>query len=294
MHVLHSSFLGRLCLWVIAKLPFAALPLLINALIWVIVHKVTVWPLLKVEDLSYFAIHVSGETVVGLMVQGRIRREIRPLLFVLPFLVAMGAAILLGYWHHETADPDANALFTPIVQRLVGIGALFSTVSLVCAALYLFHSEDGPEAVPRPDVWFTGRVLFALFPCLVSGFFAFLTPTPYQVWRVNDLCFFAIAVSGPAIIDLTRSQTESTIPQVIRLVPLIVAIVFSSIILGSWYFSAALPVEPAVNQRVVLILLRSAQISALCTIIAAGFVEMYAWHHTRSAAEAENTNGGAT
>jgi hypothetical protein len=282
-----GSFLARLLLWLIATLPFATLPLLINALIWAIVHGVTVWPLFQIEDLSYFAIFISGQTMLGLLVQARLRREIKPLLLVLPLMVALGSAILLGHWHSATADPGAHGPFTPTVLRLVAIGKVLATAAFGSSVLLLFTDQSEVETVSRLDVWFSGRMLFAFFPCLVNGFFALLTPTAYQVWRVNDLCFFSIAISGPAIIDIIHSAAESVITRAMWSVTLVITIISSSVILGCWYFAAALPAEPAVDSRVVSALLRSSQMCAIFAAGVAGLVEMYVRRHARSATDAK-------
>jgi hypothetical protein len=269
-------FLARLSVWVIAKLPFASLPLLINSVVWILVRPIATWPLLRIEDLSYFAILTSSETMLGLLLQAKVRRELRPVLLVAALLIAIGSAILLGQWHSETAHPPANGLFATVAQRFLIVGESCALAALACALIYVSFDQSEPDGVPRLDSWIGGRLLFALLPCLVNGFFALLASNAYQVWRVNDLSFFAIALSGPAILDLIHSRASVT-ARALWSVPLLGIVILSSVILGHWYFAFALPLEPAANVLIASTLLKASQACALLAFGVSSIVEMYIW-----------------
>jgi hypothetical protein len=168
---------ARVIFWACVKLPFASLPLLINLLVWSIVKGVADWPLVQVEDLTYFAILVLGETIVGEFVEANRRGVmIQPFIVILPGLLPTAAAFLLGYWYHAITYPPADALFKPTENRVTFAGGTFAIAAFCVAIALLWAGKSEIEDVPTLQNWFMGRVLVAIAPCLSSSFVYLLNP----------------------------------------------------------------------------------------------------------------------
>jgi len=257
----------------ISNVVFAALPLFLNLAVWSLVHGSTVWLPFQVEDLCYFAILLSGETLFSLSEKAKPSR-LKGGALLLSFLVvgSLAASTLLGFWHRQQADPP-QLRFSGEARRIVRIAAVIAGGTLVTGAVtQLVLPPHDPTIPSKRGVWLAVRVGSAFLPILFSSFFGLLVPpgTPYSLLRVNDLSFLAIALAGPAIIDLVLSPRVVAVPRLICAMPLLLIIMGSSLVLGCWYFTSAQPPVPGFTGNLASRLVNAASVFA-CASIAAGF-----------------------
>lgn len=236
----------RIAMYMAMKVPFAALPLLTNALVWFVLPNQAALPVFAVADLPYFAIMVSGElTLAGIMAPTNRGASIGNKAPFVPFLVsnlvALAAAFVLGSLYYGMAFPAANSLAYYPWAHLLDLSASCAGAALICALWASWSGRTDPEAIPSRVMFLFGRLTFAALPCVVNLAIAFLSVNRYQLFRVPDLCFFCIAVTGPAIVDLVQCRDTSQRVCAVSTVPLVILIIWSSISLGFWYYVTALP-----------------------------------------------------
>ena len=227
------------------KLPFAGIPIFVNLVVASILRRKDL-PFFVVEDLAYFAIIVAGETTLMAWAAHEVSPggSRQPLLLVGPFLVVFFSALAIAKWHDGTVNPTADQLFNPKLWIFTAVIATCAVLAVTAAvANFLVFSIPGGE-IPSKAHLLCGTFLFALLPILTTAFTGLLDRVPYLLLRPGDICFFTIAVSGPAILDLIHCDEGIATQRGVWSVPLIALIIWSSTLLGFLYFIRLVQLAP--------------------------------------------------
>jgi hypothetical protein len=131
-----------------------------------------------------------------------------------------------------------------------------------------------------------GRFVFAILPVLFTGLMVLLSNSEHiqrasQLVRISDVCFFSIAVSGPAILDLVHSSAHDAATRGVWSIPPLALIVASSALLGFWYFITLVPAEPTalwVAQKIQII--DGLKTSAITTAVLSALIALFVQRQT--------------
>jgi hypothetical protein len=233
--------LSRCGIFLCYKVPFAATPLLINIVIRSLLGGVTGWPGFVVEDWAYFAIVVAGETTVVTWAATRWNSQ-SPLLLALPIFVVILTTYWVALWHGEGARPIANQLFESQLRLFTYSVAILVALALVSAVANFLIVAISPDQT-LTSALFVVRVMFASLPAAFTAMHGLAGPLPDQLFRANDVCFFAIAVLGPTVLDLTHSRIGPG-ERMAWSTALLLLIVWPAVLLGFYYFVRAVPISP--------------------------------------------------
>jgi len=275
-------------------LPFAAAPLVVNLVVWSVIHRANEWPMLIVEDLAYFAIAVAGETTLVGFAEPRargLREGAYGLLLVAPMFVVFAATLVLAKWQNDVADPAAAGLFTPQHHAFIAVVGACSVVALAGAVAKFYRVAQQPGRSLESNRPVLGRFIFAAFPVIGTALLSVFDPAPNQIFRPTDLCFFSIAVCGPAGLDLVvHSSRPSASRAVWSLFPWAVTL-WASVLLGFWYFVRLVQLDqPATNLAISIGVQRNALACALAALVV-GYA-VHRWLSGRRRKTGNNQIGG--
>jgi hypothetical protein len=225
------------------KLPFAALPLLMNLLVWTVFHNSDSLFVFAIEDLAYLSIVIIGEVIIAQTNEANSsnfanRKSSVAFLSLLNLITILVAAMMLGSWRLASVGSHANGPCWPTVLTFVKVSGVCSGIALISISWSSLHINVAQDVVPSTCQWFK-RIFLALLPCIVNVISTFWVEEdkPFKLFRPSDLCFFSIVIAGLAIVDLIRCGTKHTRMRVLCSLPLVLLAVWSSALLGLWYVS---------------------------------------------------------
>ena len=225
---------------ILSKLVFAALPLLINAIVWSVL-KAVAWPFFRVDDLTYFTLTFAAESLLVAFLFNPFSNEwARAVPFILSMVALIGSCVVFGFWRRETAYPRANTLVYPEVHALVLKTAACASVALIAGSTILWQSWGESRGLPSHPLSFAGRLIIAALPCGLDAL-ASSSAITWSDFHTSDICFFSIAISGSAILDIAHGTNALNNLRRLFLLSLVIVIAWSSLLLGFWYFETALP-----------------------------------------------------
>jgi hypothetical protein len=260
----------RILIITLTKLFFAAIPLSVNAVVWGLLPASVGWPLINVDDLTYFTLTFGADMMlVALLFLPAAGQGRTLVLFIAPLLALAGSSVVFGFWRHDAADPKANMLFAQQMHNLIWKSAVCAATALVFGIGILWCSRAQFNDVPSHSLFFAGRLVIAVVPCMLDAIASSGPITWGDFLHTGDICFFAIAMSGPAMLDIVHRRRLEDLSEFFALLLLIV-IAWSSVLLGFWYFETALPRDASGDPAVRDVILKGLTSNAIvCAILAA-------------------------
>jgi hypothetical protein len=159
-------------------------------------------------------------------------------------VVVLISALVLAKWDSATANPGGNEHFDPQLWIFITVVGACAVLALIGAVANFLLSSINPIKIPSTRELLYVRFLFAVLPILTTAITGLLDRSPHQFFRPSDVCFFSIAVSGPAILDLIHCRTKPAALRGLWSLPPLALIVWSSTLLGFWYFIRLVQVAP--------------------------------------------------
>jgi hypothetical protein len=162
-------------------------------------------------------------------------------------VVVFVSALVLAQWHNETAAPVTHQLFDPQFRIFMIVAGVCAGLAVIGAVTSFLLASIDSAAIPSTGELLCGRFLFAALQILATAITGVLDPAPHQFLRTSDVCFFSIAVSGPAILDLIHCKTKPATLRGVWSLPPLALIGWASTLLGFWYFVRLVPMAPGVE-----------------------------------------------
>ena len=126
-----SDNMQKFMIWLITSIVLGALPWFVNFIIILITEQMNYYSVFRVNDLMFFVIVISATTMLDLLITRDEKNTTRILFSIILLIQVLIAALFLGLFSLNIAQPPATGLYNPIQYRLITGSLILCSFSFI-------------------------------------------------------------------------------------------------------------------------------------------------------------------